>query len=354
MDATLLALGGILLKAVPTFLLVILLNFYLKAVFFKPLEKVLRQRYEATEGARKLAAESMERAAARTAEYEAAMRAAARRGLPGAGADPPTDSRSGARPNWPRRGTAPTRPRGRPRRSSTPMWKTPSVRWPATRRRWSSQIADAILRGGPHEASRRADSAGRPGGLGAGGPGGCGAARPGRRTRQSSGEGKTGDLTGWKWANFVVLAGGLGYLIGKNAGRSSPRARGRFARTWWRPATSARKPTRGSPKWSAAWPAWNRRSPRLRAESRKKRKPRPAAWRDRPRLEIAKIQAQAEQEIASAAKAARTELKRYAAQLAVGLAERKIRGRMTPAAQDALVEGFVRDLDDPSAKVQTL
>jgi len=76
MDATLLALGGILLKAVPTFLLVILLNFYLKAVFFKPLEKVLRARYEATEGARKLAAQSVDRAAARTAEYEAAMRAA--------------------------------------------------------------------------------------------------------------------------------------------------------------------------------------------------------------------------------------------------------------------------------------
>ena len=76
MEATLHALGGILLKAVPTFLLVVLLHFYLKGVFFKPLQKVLRQRYEATEGARKLAAESLERAAAKTAEYEAAMRAA--------------------------------------------------------------------------------------------------------------------------------------------------------------------------------------------------------------------------------------------------------------------------------------
>ena len=76
MDATLHALGGILLRAVPTFLLVIFLNFYLKSIFFKPLEKVLHQRYEATEGARKLAAESLERAAARTAEYQAAMRAA--------------------------------------------------------------------------------------------------------------------------------------------------------------------------------------------------------------------------------------------------------------------------------------
>jgi F-type H+-transporting ATPase subunit b len=76
MDATLHALGGILLRAVPTFLLVILLNVYLKFVFFKPLEKVLHRRYEATEGARKLAEQSLERAASKAAEYEAALRAA--------------------------------------------------------------------------------------------------------------------------------------------------------------------------------------------------------------------------------------------------------------------------------------
>ena len=76
MDVILRQLGGLLLKAIPTFVLVVLLNFYLKAVFFKPLEKTLRKRYEATEGARKLAEESLQRAAAKTAEYEAAMRAA--------------------------------------------------------------------------------------------------------------------------------------------------------------------------------------------------------------------------------------------------------------------------------------
>jgi len=76
MEATLHALGGILLRAVPTFLLVVLLHFYLKIVFFKPLEKVLNKRYEATEGARKLAGESLARAAAKTAQHEAAIRAA--------------------------------------------------------------------------------------------------------------------------------------------------------------------------------------------------------------------------------------------------------------------------------------
>jgi F-type H+-transporting ATPase subunit b len=76
MDDTLRALGEILLKAVPTFLLVVLLHFYLKKVFFRPMERVLQQRFEATEGARRVAEQSLLRAAARTAEYEAAMRAA--------------------------------------------------------------------------------------------------------------------------------------------------------------------------------------------------------------------------------------------------------------------------------------
>jgi F-type H+-transporting ATPase subunit b len=76
MDAMLHALGGILLRAVPTFLLVILLHFYLKSIFFKPLEKVLQQRYDATQGARKLAEQSLQQAAAKTVQYETQLRAA--------------------------------------------------------------------------------------------------------------------------------------------------------------------------------------------------------------------------------------------------------------------------------------
>jgi F-type H+-transporting ATPase subunit b len=76
MDETLRQLGGILLRAIPTFFLVVLLHFYLKFVFFKPLQRVLQQRYEATEGARKLAEESLAKASEKAAEYEAALRAA--------------------------------------------------------------------------------------------------------------------------------------------------------------------------------------------------------------------------------------------------------------------------------------
>src|SRR5437870_5205319 len=76
MEETLRQLGGILLRAVPTFILVLLLHFYLKFIFFKPLQRLLRERYEATEGARKLAEASLAKASEKAADYEAALRAA--------------------------------------------------------------------------------------------------------------------------------------------------------------------------------------------------------------------------------------------------------------------------------------
>jgi F-type H+-transporting ATPase subunit b len=76
MDAILNPLGGLLLRALPTFLLVLVLHFYLKRVFFAPLDKVLEARRQATEGARRAAHTSLETASRKASEYEAAIRAA--------------------------------------------------------------------------------------------------------------------------------------------------------------------------------------------------------------------------------------------------------------------------------------
>ena len=73
MNQTLHALGGIVLSALPTFFLVIILGFYLKFVFFKPLDKVLAERFRLTEGARKAAEESFKSADARLGEYQAQL-----------------------------------------------------------------------------------------------------------------------------------------------------------------------------------------------------------------------------------------------------------------------------------------
>lgn len=73
---TIQALGGILLKAIPTVILLIILHFYLKAVLFGPLDRVARKRRELTEGARKLAEDSLAAATRKADEYEAKLREA--------------------------------------------------------------------------------------------------------------------------------------------------------------------------------------------------------------------------------------------------------------------------------------
>src|SRR5438046_9444866 len=76
MQETLNALSGILLKAIPTIILLIVLHFYLKAVLFKPLDRVMQKRRELTEGARKTAEDSLAAATRKAEEYEAKLREA--------------------------------------------------------------------------------------------------------------------------------------------------------------------------------------------------------------------------------------------------------------------------------------
>jgi F-type H+-transporting ATPase subunit b len=76
MEQTLQALGGILLKAIPTTLLLLFLHFYLKAVLFGPIEKTLEKRRELTEGARRAAESSLAAAERKAQEYEARLREA--------------------------------------------------------------------------------------------------------------------------------------------------------------------------------------------------------------------------------------------------------------------------------------
>ena len=76
MEQTLEALGGILLKAIPTVCLLILLHFYLKFMLFGPLDRVLGQRRELTEGARKAAQDSLLAADAKSRDFESKLREA--------------------------------------------------------------------------------------------------------------------------------------------------------------------------------------------------------------------------------------------------------------------------------------
>lgn len=74
MEQVLSSLQALFIRALPTFFLVLVLHFYLKAVFFSPLEKLLQERKDATTGTKKAAEEALAKAEAKAAEYESKIR----------------------------------------------------------------------------------------------------------------------------------------------------------------------------------------------------------------------------------------------------------------------------------------
>jgi F-type H+-transporting ATPase subunit b len=172
----------------------------------------------------------------------------------------------------------------------------------------------------------------------------------GEKSGEKPSEGEHGGMEGWKWANFAVLAGALGYLVAKNAGPFFA-ARSRQIRKDMIEAEEARKQAEArAADVDRRLAGLEGEVAALRAESQRETHLESDRLSQYAVAEIAKIQAHAQQDIVSAEKAARLEVKRHAAKLAVALAEQKIRGRMSGATQDILVQNFVSRLEAPQAR----
>jgi F-type H+-transporting ATPase subunit b len=174
---------------------------------------------------------------------------------------------------------------------------------------------------------------------------------PARKEAEKSGEGEPGGgMIIWKWANFAVLAGALGYLAAKNAGPYFA-ARSRQIRKDMIEADELRKQAEArAAEVDRRLASLEAEIARLRTDSQHETQAEADRLSKYALAEIAKVQAHAQQEIAAAGKAARLDLKRYSAHLAVSLAEQKIRARMGGTTQDILVQNFVRQLSPPAAR----
>lgn len=149
---------------------------------------------------------------------------------------------------------------------------------------------------------------------------------------------------GWKWANFAVLALGLGYLIRKNA-PAFFNQRSEEIRQGIVEAAKVKKDA------EARAAEIDRRMAGLESEIAALRtgaKAEIAAEGDRIGREtsdrLQRIQAQTAQEIALISRNARLELRKYSAQLALDLAQQRIGSRMNRDVQNNLVDGFLQDL----------
>lgn len=148
----------------------------------------------------------------------------------------------------------------------------------------------------------------------------------------------------WKWANFAILAVGLGYLIAKNL---PPFFRSRTAEIQKGISESQKIKREAEARASAMevrLAALGAEIDKFGASAHLEMEQEGTRIREETARHLRKLQQQAEQEIETAGKLARRELKGYAAKLALDLAEQRIRTRLDAAAENVLVEEFVKDL----------
>jgi F-type H+-transporting ATPase subunit b len=148
----------------------------------------------------------------------------------------------------------------------------------------------------------------------------------------------------WKWANFAILAGGIGFMIYKVAPALFEQRKRAIGQAMFEAATAVRDAQTRATEIETRFTALQSEI----AEIRRNAKAEMSAESDRISREteqrLQRIQDQATQEIALIARAERDELRKYTAQLALDLAEQRLRSRLTEGTQDGLVDGFLQDL----------
>jgi len=153
----------------------------------------------------------------------------------------------------------------------------------------------------------------------------------------------------WKWLNFAILAGVLGWLIAKNMG---PVLVQRSAQIREGLAAGERAKAEAEAKAAAVQAklaGLGQEVAQIQAEARADRDREATRITRETELEFERIQQQSAQEIESAAKLARLEVQRHAAKLAIELAEQKVRARMSPDTQSGLLHNFLASLGGRSA-----
>jgi F-type H+-transporting ATPase subunit b len=154
----------------------------------------------------------------------------------------------------------------------------------------------------------------------------------------------------WRWANFGLLAIGIGYLLRKNM---PPFFQARTTDIQ-KDITDAQATKQAAEKRAAEMDArlnaLGADIEKFRAQAKIEMEQEAARIRHETAHQIEKLQKQAEQEIESAGNLATRELSAYAAKLALDLAEQRIRTRLDAGTEAGLVDDFTKDLQRQGSK----
>jgi len=145
----------------------------------------------------------------------------------------------------------------------------------------------------------------------------------------------------WKWLNFAILAGVLGYLISKHLG---PVLSARTAQIQEGLAAGEKAKKEADARAAAVQAQLANLGndvAQLRTEAKQEREREAERLRADAERDIGLVRQRAAQEIESTSKLARLDVQSMAAKMAIDLAERKVRARMSPEVEAALLGNFL-------------
>jgi F-type H+-transporting ATPase subunit b len=155
----------------------------------------------------------------------------------------------------------------------------------------------------------------------------------------------------WKWANFAILAVGLGYLMVKFLPPLFTSRTKEIQKGISESQQMKLDAERRSAEMDARLSALGADIEKFRTQSAAEMQQEGERISRETAAQIKKIEQQATVEIESVGKSTRRQLKEYAAELALGLAEERLRARIDGAAESALVDDFVRDLEHQASQI---
>ena len=149
----------------------------------------------------------------------------------------------------------------------------------------------------------------------------------------------------WKWANFAILAVGVGYLMAKNLPAIFSSRTKEIQKGISESQQMKQDAERRSAEMDARLSALGADIERFRVQSAAEMQQEGDRIGRETAAQLKKMEEHAAVEIDSVGKTVRRQLKEYAAELALGLAEERLRGHMDNTTESALVNDFVRDLE---------
>jgi F-type H+-transporting ATPase subunit b len=148
----------------------------------------------------------------------------------------------------------------------------------------------------------------------------------------------------WKWANFLMLAGALGYLINKHAGSYFRGETENIQRGIVESGKLKAEAEARAAQIQSRLAGIEGEIEKLRVQAKTEMASEAERLKNDTQRLLQRLEQQTQQELEFMTKAAKHELKGFSADLALGLAEQRIRAALNPASQEVLTNAFIQDL----------